>query len=117
MPSVNDIDESRALFMARHGLTSANWDPETGDLIAATRAPVAVPRPVQPAQAGVMPAGSVAKVADAFANRLKRDHETRFAASHFKPRLDVPKPTDDVPRAVRERSASDGRPSPKRNRR
>jgi lipoprotein-anchoring transpeptidase ErfK/SrfK len=114
----NDLDEQRAEFVVRYGLTSATWDPHSGDLVAVTRpAPVAVPRPAQPAQPTAMPSGAAARVADAFAARLKRDHETRFAASHFKPKLDAPKAEDDVPRAVRARSASDGRPSPKQRRR
>ena len=48
------------------------------------------------------------KLAEAFQQRLKREHETRFAASHFKPRLDVPAATDNVPRAVRDREAERG---------
>lgn len=106
-------NEARAEFMARHGLQHANWN-EDGELIAATRftAPVVRPPPQQQP-----PAGPAAKLAHAFTERLKRDHETRFAASHFKPRLDVPEVTDNVPRAVRDREVARGGTSSKQRRR
>jgi len=102
-----DENTKRALFMAEHALVEAVWD-EEGALVSAKRSPTAAPR-----LAPVAPAGPAAKVADAFAGRLQRQHDVRFAASHFKPRLDQPKAADDVPRAVRSRGASDGRPATK----
>jgi hypothetical protein len=103
-------NEDRADFMQRHGLVAASWDND-GNLISATRSMTA-PRPQQQAEA---PAGPAAKLAKAFQERLKRDNEVRFAATHFRPRIETPTtaPTDDVPRAVRAREASRGRPSPK----
>lgn len=105
-------NEERAEFMARHGLVSAAWD-ANGALISATRSTAAPVRPASPAPAP----GPAAKLAETFAARLKREHDVRFAASHFKPRLDVPQTTDDVPRAVRAREASGGRSSSKQRRR
>lgn len=101
-------NEDRAEFMARHQLTAAAWN-EDGDLISATRNASPAPRPVQAAQQP----GPAAKLANAFAERVKRDHEVRFAASHFKPRFEAPQIHDDVPRAVRAKSASSGRASSK----
>lgn len=100
----------KAAFMRDVGATDATWG-EDDELLALKLAPQ------QPRQTSQPPAGPAAKVAEAFKQRLKRDHETRFAASHFKPRLDVPVTQDDVPRAVRDRGASDGRPPNKSQRR
>lgn len=109
-----EVNEARLTLMAKFGLTAATWD-EKGVITSASRAATALaPRP--PAQPGAMPTGSATRVAEAFAARLKKDHETRFAASHFKPKLDVPKAEDDVPRGVRAKSA-DGRPSQAKSRR
>ena len=111
--STESQNEARALFMARHGLIHASWHPDTGELIAANRPQMPLPRPADaPPSKGV-----AAKVAENFAQRLKRDHDVRFAATHYKPRLDVPQVQDDVPRAVRTREASDGRPSKKQRHR
>lgn len=90
-------NEARAEFMARHGLSSARWN-DDGDLVSADRAPQAI-RPAAPAPQP----GPAAKLAQTFAEKLRREHETRFAASHYKPRLDLPQTTDDVPKAVRAR--------------
>lgn len=112
MPRAETNDE-RAEFMARHGLMAAAWD-EEGTLISATRSPTAA----RPQQAPSQP-GPAAKIADAFANRMKRDIDVRFAATHYRPRVDAPAnaPVDDVPRAVRAREAQRGRsPSNKQNR-
>jgi hypothetical protein len=94
----------RATFMREVGATHAAWAEETSELLSLTLAPQA-PRPAQPPAA---PKGPAAKLASAFADKLKREHETRFAASHFKPRLDVPTVSDNVPRAVRDREAERG---------
>jgi hypothetical protein len=102
----------RAEFMRSCGATHATWSEETAELLSLTLS-TQTPRPAQPQP----PQGPAAKTAAAFAERLRREHETRFAASHFKPRLETPKVTDDVPRAVREREAERGRTSHKPKRR
>lgn len=109
-----EVNEGRLSLMVKYGLTHATWD-DKGVITSAGRAAgTPVPRPAEQAAAGPGPAQ---KLADAFAARLKREHDTRFAASHFRPKLELPKVEDDVPRAVRAKSASDGRPSKsKRNR-
>ena len=103
------VSEQRAEFMARHQLTHAKW--EGGELVEATR-------PVTPQrQATEVVPGPAARMAAAFAERAKKEHETRFAASHYRPRLDIPAVKDDVPRAVRARESSNGgSPTSKRNR-
>jgi hypothetical protein len=98
----SETNDERADFMARHGLMSAAWN-EDGELISAARAPNAPIKPI-----AERPAGPAAKLADAFASKLKREHDVRFAASHYRPRLDVPSVTDNVPRAVRDREAERG---------
>lgn len=113
-PWEDKVNEQRAKFMAEHGLTMATWDSQ-GLLSTASRP--AGP-PLRPAQAAPeRPAGPAAKLASAFAEKLKREHDTRFAASHFRPRLDVPEPKNDVPRAVRDREAERGRTSSNKRRR
>lgn len=100
----NDRDwETKAAFMREVGAVEASWMGNGEVLVSLKLAPQA-PRPVAPAA----PQGPAAKLASAFADKLKREHETRFAASHFKPRLDVPAVTDNVPRAVRDREAERG---------
>ena len=106
--------ERQADFMRAHGATEATWQMNLdGDVVLTSLklAPTA-PRPAQPAA----PAGPAAKLADAFANKLKRDNEIRFAASHFRPRVETPDVKDDVPRAVRAREAAGGASSNKRRR-
>lgn len=107
-------NEAKADFMARHGLVAAMWS-EDGDLISATRSTTAPARPAQPAA----PAGPAAKLASSFAERMKRDHDVRFAATHFRPRIDAaPVAEDPVPRAVRaKQQASSGRPSSRKSNR
>lgn len=110
----------KAAFMREVGAVEATWHPidtETFMLVSLKLAPVA-PRPVA-TQPAALPKGTAAKLAESFAERLKRDHETRFAASHFRPPMSVPKPadSDDVPRAVRVRESSSGRPTKKQRRR
>lgn len=97
--------EERAAFMREVGATEAEWS-YGGELIALKLAPVQSRPAAQPAAPTPGPA---AKVAESFASRLKRDHEIRFAASHFKPRLEVPETTNDVPRAVLAKSEPNGR--------
>lgn len=104
----------RAEFMREVGATHAAWAEDTSELLSLTLAPQQ-PRPTQP----VAQPGPAAKVAEAFQQRLKRDHDVRFAATHIRPRIEAPTnaPTDDVPRAVRAREASRGRsPSKQPNR-
>lgn len=104
MPRSERDWEAKAAFMREHGAIEATWaDHDDGHLVSLKLAPQA-PRPAQSAA----PQGPAAKLASAFADKLKREHETRFAASHFKPRLDVPTVSDNVPRAVRDREAERG---------
>lgn len=107
--------EEQAAFMRDVGATEAGWYMKLdGDVVLVSlKLTPQTPRPAQPQP----PQGPAAKLANAFADRLKRDHDTRFAASHFRPRLDVPDVKDDVPRAVRAREAERGRPSPNKRRR
>lgn len=111
-PMSSEINETRLELMLKYGLTTATWDSD-GIITSASRPAETVVRPASPAPAP----GPAAKLAETFAARLKREHDVRFAASHFKPRLDVPQTTDDVPRAVRAREASGGRSSSKQRRR
>lgn len=101
---------AKAAFMREVGATEATWDgPENDTLVTLKLAPQ------QPKSAATQPApGPAAKLANAFAERVKRDHDVRFAASHFKPRFEPPQTHDDVPRAVRaKQGASSGRASTK----
>lgn len=112
--ATNDRDgwERKAAFMRDVGATEASWQYD-GELMSLKLAP----QPTRAAQPTQPPTGPAARTAAAFADRMKREHEVRFAASHFKPRLDAPQTQDDVPRAVRARSASDGGTSNKSKRR
>jgi hypothetical protein len=106
--------EAKAAFMREVGATEATWGAtafQDEALLSLKLAPQAKPAPPAP------PAGPAAKLAEAFQQRLKREHETRFAASHFKPRLDVPVATDQVPRAVRDREAASGNRAPNKPKR
>jgi hypothetical protein len=109
--SPSDSWRRKTDFMREVGATEAEWSHD-GYLVSIKLAPI-TPRP--PQQQAEAPAGPAAKLAKAFQERLKRDNEVRFAATHFRPRIETPTtaPTDDVPRAVRAREASRGRPSPK----
>lgn len=111
---------AKARFMREVNALDATWsvqalglDEEPVEVMTSLKLAPQTTRPAQPAPA----TGPAAKTAAAFAERLRREHETRFAASHYKPRLDIPKTEDDVPRAVRARSASDGGTSNKPKRR
>lgn len=104
--------EAKAAFMREVAATEAAWDPNDDVLVTLKLAPQ-TPKAAQPAASQ----GPAAKTAAAFAERLKREHETRFAASHFKPRLDVPAVTDNVPRAVRDREAVSGNRAPNKPKR
>ena len=108
---LNSDWRTKAEFMREVGALEATWshDDELMSLKLAPHAP-------KPAAAVQAPPGPAQKMAAAFADRLKREHETRFAASHYKPRLDVTAPVNDVPRAVLAK-ASDGRASNKSKRR
>lgn len=112
--SAAEVNEARLSLMVKYGLTAACWD-DKGIITQAARNATPIARPVDPG-ASAAATGPAKKMAEAFAARLKRDHDTRFAASHFKPKLDIPKAEDDVPRAVRAKSASNGRPSPSKRR-
>lgn len=106
--------ERQADFMRAHGAVEATWSENAmGEVYLTSLKLAPQPKPV----AAAPPAGPAAKLAEAFQQRLKREHETRFAASHFKPRLDVPAATDNVPRAVRDREAVSGNRAPNKPKR
>jgi hypothetical protein len=112
---------AKAAFMREVGATDGAWEmvydgTKAYERLVSLKLAAQAPRPAQPTAAAA-PQGPAAKTAAAFAERLKREHETRFAASHFKPRLDVPTVTDNVPRAVRDREAVSGNRPPNKPKR